>query len=77
MDEAEIIQRGDNQSVRLPRQYKFKGSKVFVKRVGNSVLLIPEENPWQDLLDSLDQFSPDFLAERNQPKVDDERETLE
>lgn len=77
MDEAEIIQSGAGQAVKLPREYRFRSKKAFIKKLGNAVLLIPEDNPWQGLLDSLDQFSPDFMVERDQPEVETQRETLE
>ena len=74
MDEAEIIQTGKTQTVRLPRGYQFKGDKVYVKRVGNAMVLIPEDNPWEAMVDSLDQFSSDFMSDRQQPADDDRRE---
>jgi len=35
--------------------------------VGNIVVLIPNENPWQSLFESLDQFTDDYMEERAQP----------
>jgi antitoxin VapB len=32
------------------------------------VVLLPKDNPWVSLTDSLDQFSEDFLNDRNQPQ---------
>ncbi|KPV50927.1 virulence factor [Kouleothrix aurantiaca] len=67
MDTAKIFQNGKSQAIRLPKEYRFRGTQVYVKRVGNAVVLIPEHDSWQTLLDSLELFSDDFMAERQQP----------
>jgi len=71
MDSAKLFQNGKSQAVRLPKEYRFQGAKVFIKRMGNAVILIPEHESWQTMIDSLDLFSDDFLDERIQPPVDD------
>jgi antitoxin VapB len=67
MDTAKIFKNGKSQAIRLPKQYRFQGSKVYVKQVGNAVVLIPEQDSWQTLIESLAQFSDDFMLERQQP----------
>jgi antitoxin VapB len=67
MDTAKLFQNGKSQAVRLPREYRFQGDTVFIKRMGNAVILLPVEHSWQSLIDSLDGFSDDFMAERDQP----------
>jgi antitoxin VapB len=53
-----------------------EGGEVEVRQIGRSVVLIPmQTNPWQPLLDSLDQFSDDFMEQRCQP-VDQKREVI-
>ncbi len=68
MRTATLFQNGRSQAVRLPKEYRFSGDRVFVKKVGNSVLLIPYQESWQSLFDSLDQFSDDFMDTREQPE---------
>lgn len=67
MDTAKIFQNGKSQAIRLPKEYRFRGTQVYIKRVGNTVVLIPEQDAWQTLVDSLALFSDDFMAERLQP----------
>ena len=67
MDTAKIFKNGKSQAIRLPKEYRFQGSKVYVKKVGNAVVLIPEQDSWQTLIESLAQFSDDFMLERQQP----------
>jgi len=64
---AKLLQQGEHQLVELPNNFHFKGSEVFVKPVGNTIVLISSENPWESLLNSLDKFSDDFMETRNQP----------
>ena len=75
MDTAKIFRNGQSQAIRLPKEYRFRGTKVYVKRMGNAVVLIPEQDSWQTLVDSLAHFSDDFMTERQQPPTQ-QRERL-
>jgi antitoxin VapB len=74
VSKAKIIKNGRSQAVRLPKEFRLPGEEVLVKRVGNAVVLIPENDSWSVLLASLDMFE-DFPEERIQPH-DTEREEL-
>jgi antitoxin VapB len=67
MDTAKIFQTGRSQAVRLPKEYRFNGKEVVIKRVGDGVLLMPIENPWHMLEAALNAFEPGFKIERQQP----------
>jgi antitoxin VapB len=60
---ARLFQNGQSQAVRLPREFRFDGDRVHVRRVGQAVVLFPWRAPWQTLVDSLPLFSSDFAAE--------------
>jgi len=66
MDTARIFQNGQSQAIRLPKEYRFRGDRVYLKRMGNAVVLLPEYDSWQTLIKSLSMFSDDFMAERDQ-----------
>jgi len=57
MTTATLIMNGKKQSVILPEEFTLTGEEVFIKKIGNAVVLISKDNPWQPLFDSLDQFS--------------------
>jgi antitoxin VapB len=40
---------------------------VFVRKYEDIVILFPKRSPWTPLVNSLDKFTDDFMAERNQP----------
>jgi antitoxin VapB len=75
MDTAKLFTNGGSQAVRLPKEYRFEGTEVFIKKVGQAIVLIPYHEPWQLLIDSLDEFPDDFMDSRDQPEVQ-EREAL-
>jgi antitoxin VapB len=77
MDTAKIFQNGQSQAIRLPKEYRFRGTKVYLKRMGNAVVLIPESDSWQPLIDSLSMFSDDFMADRNQPPTQPREDLFE
>ena len=75
MKTAKIFQNGQSQAVRLPKEFRFEDSEVFIKKSGNVVQLIPRTDSWNSLFDSLKKFSRDFMCERVQPDLD-RRESL-
>ncbi|MBI5198369.1 MAG: AbrB/MazE/SpoVT family DNA-binding domain-containing protein [Nitrospirae bacterium] len=67
MKTARLFINGRSQAVRLPKDCRFSGSDVYVKKFEGLVILFSKDNPWAPLLNSLDRFSDDFLSERKQP----------
>ena len=67
MERAKLFQAGRSQAVRLPKEFRFNGTEVYVKRVGRAVVLLPMDDAWDSLAQSLDRFSGDFMNERDQP----------
>ncbi len=66
MQSAKLFANGGSQAVRLPRDCRFSGSEVFAQRLGSVVVLFAKDDPWAPLLESLEAFPDDFLAERKQ-----------
>lgn len=68
MQTAKIFKNGRSQAVRLPKEFRFNGEDVYIKKFENIVILFPKDDPWASLVGSLDQFTDDFMNERNQPE---------
>jgi len=66
---AKLFQNGQSQAVRLPKEFRFKGKSVFIKKVSSAVILLPIRNPWKPLYESLNKFSDDFMTIREQPEI--------
>ncbi len=65
---ATVSTEPGGQIIHLPDDIRLESDEVFVTQVGHSVVLVPKgSNLWQSLLDSLDQFSDDYMDDRNQP----------
>jgi antitoxin VapB len=71
MDKAKIFKNGSSQAVRLPKEFRFEGEEVYIKKTGNTIQLIPMADSWDALFSSLDQFSDDYMQERQQPPLDE------
>lgn len=70
MKKAKLFQNGQSLAVRLPKDFRVKGKEIYIKKQGKNIVLIPmDENPWLEWEKSLNQFSSDFLQERDQPKI--------
>ena len=67
METAKLFRNGQSQAVRLPKAFRLPGNQVYIKKVGNAVILLPLQQPWETLFESLQLFSDDFMDERNQP----------
>lgn len=76
MKAAKIFSNGASQAVRLPKEFQFATDEVYVNRVGGVVMLFPREAGWDDLAESLDRFSEDFMKEREQKGSLDKRKPL-
>jgi antitoxin VapB len=76
MKTAKLFKNGQSQAVRLPKEFRFTGSEVYVVRQGKSVVLIPKEEQWGEFLDSLSMFKFDGGLKREQPKGQQKRKAL-
>lgn len=65
---AKLFQNGQSQAVRLPKEFRFAGGEVYIKKVGKITILLPVEHPWEPLINSLNKFSDDFMSTREQPE---------
>ena len=64
------------QDIRIPNKMRIDDDKVYLKKVGNTLYVIPYHSPWQNLIDSTDSFTSDFMDEREQPEQQ-QRESLD
>ncbi len=78
MDTAKLFINGRSQAVRLPKQYRFEGKEVYVKKVPQGVLLIPKNSTvWDVWEENLKKHKKPFMTERNQPMRQQVREGLD
>lgn len=70
MSFAKIFTHGGSQAVRLPKEFRFEGTEVNVRRVGNDVVLSARAPAGaQALIDALSSFEPGVSLQREQPAM--------
>lgn len=69
MQTAKIFTNGRSQAVRLPKDFRFADGDVFIKKIGNIVLLIPKNITWESWWENMEKAPADFMEERNQPAI--------
>ena len=48
-----LFMNGQSQAVRIPKEYRMPGKKVYIKRSRNCIILIPKEDLWNLFYESL------------------------
>jgi antitoxin VapB len=76
MNTAKVFANGRSQAVRLPKEFQFTADEVYIHRVGGVVMLFPREEAWESLARSLEHFTEDFMAVRDQGAAPEERKAL-
>lgn len=73
---AKVFESGGSQSVRLPKRFRFSGDEVFIRKVGEELVLTPKEKAWETFLDSLTSFTDDFFQNGREQERPETRESL-
>lgn len=69
-DYAKLFWTGRSQAVRLPKEYRFEGKEVRIRREGTRVILEPEEEDggaWLNRLKGFDDDAAAFALDRPGP----------
>jgi antitoxin VapB len=68
---AKLFQNGRSQAVRLPREFRFPGERVRVRRLGSGVLLEPVVDDLASWFAAMDRLNDEpFMPEgREQPRT--------
>jgi antitoxin VapB len=54
------------QAILIPNEMRIDDNKVYLKKIGNTIFIIPFHNPWQNLIESVNSFTDDFMDDREQ-----------
>jgi len=69
---AKLFRNGRSQAVRLPREFRFEGDEVRIRRVGEGVLLEPVISDVSKWFGELDRFKAKLFMKkgsRQQPET--------
>lgn len=73
---AKVFQSGNSQALRIPKECQTDQKEFFMKKIGNAYLLLPVDDPWAALKDSIGKIPGDFMEDREQPMQPDVREEM-
>ncbi|MBR1812493.1 MAG: hypothetical protein IJ773_01580 [Lachnospiraceae bacterium] len=75
---AKVFQSGNSQAIRIPKEYQTDEKEFIIRKSGNCFFLIPANDPWALLRQSLGQAEEAVSFERDQPLLSDlpERDIL-
>jgi antitoxin VapB len=76
-DTAKLFQNGRSQAVRLPREFRFEGDRVRIRRVGNGVLLEPMIQDPKEWFRKLDELNSEPFPSPGKQPVAPERKIFE
>lgn len=75
MNTARIFWSGRSQAVRLPKEFRFEGDTVAIRRQGKAIILEPVSDDWDWLTDVTGEVDSDFAdAANEQPAGEDKPE---
>ena len=67
---AKVFMSGNSQAVRIPKEFHIDQPELFIKKIGTTIILYPQNHPWENFQKSLSEFSDDFMSDgRNQPSL--------
>ena len=77
MDTAKIFWSGRSQAVRLPKDFRFEGREVRIRRHGNAVILEPLTENWAWLDAISGALDPDFAQAAGEQAAPQDRPGLD
>ena len=77
METAKLFWSGRSQAVRLPKEFRFRGEEVRIRRHGNSVILEPVPDDWAWLDAMVGELDRDFVQAANEQPGEQERPALD
>lgn len=77
METAKIFWNGRSQAVRLPKEFRFEGNEVRIRRHGNAVILEAVADDWSWLDSLAGQLDDDFVRAVNERLSPQKRPALD
>lgn len=76
MKKAKIFWSGRSQAVRLPKDFRFLGEEVRIRRHGSAVILEPVTDDWAWLDALAGKLNADFVAAATEKPAEQQRPAL-
>lgn len=71
-----ITKTNGKQAISIPEDMRINDDKVYLKKIGNTLHIIPYHSAWQNLIESTTLFTKDFMETMSQSEIQ-QRESLD
>ncbi len=61
---AKVFMNGRSQAIRLPKEFRFDTDEVYIRKVGDEVIITATRPAWDTFFDQRTAFDDDFLPDR-------------
>ena len=65
-----VFQNGNSQALRIPQNLRTDKKEFFIKKIGDTFIAYPTDDPWAPTRQVVGTFPDDFMSDRNQPSWD-------
>ena len=71
MLKAKVFQSGNSQAIRIPKEIQTTEKEFIIRKSGSCYFLLPSDDPWALLRQSIGQASEDISFQRDQAMLND------
>ena len=78
MTKTRVFQNGNSQALRIPQEMRTEKKEYCINKIGDIFIAYPADDPWAPVRQVIGTFPADFMADREQPSMEDvpEREVF-
>ena len=68
---AKVFQSGNSQAIRIPKEMNTTNTEFIIHKMGNCFFLLPPDDPWALLKQTIGSLDEDISFDRDQPLISD------
>ena len=68
---AKVFQSGNSQAIRIPKEMQTTNTEFIIKKMGDCLFLLPPDDPWALLRQTIGSIDEDISFDRDQPLISD------
>jgi antitoxin VapB len=61
---AKVFMNGRSQAIRLPKEFRFDSDEVYLRKIGNEVVISSSKPTWDTFFNQKTAFGADFFPQR-------------
>ena len=68
---AKVFKSGNSQAIRIPKEMQTTNAEFIIRKIGDCFFLLPSNDPWALLRQTIGSLEEDISFEREQPLITD------